>query len=386
MGLDAKTIDRWYSRRHLSMLGKLVLLALIPIGLLSTLDFEKMLLKLTLKEVFPQRFSVSANEIKYNTKTFHRFIRGIKQQQGTLILGTSESNSLEGENYQYLLNQDSTVKERFSHLAGAGRNLYVYFPVILANPELFNRLDVLVFVNPIYWKRHLNKLSTRYATRYTDSGLWLATQDEATAAGIYDPIYATYFDQTPWNDQVVGRGAYALQQWRSTYFVGLKNVFVEQPPFQGSRFAKDRDLEAVFNVAHTEKLLESMDLEQNLSKAFGARDHGGQPALRNDISFSYDNLSSFITLSKQVGINATYVLGPYNGISAEAEGAEVLQSYEMVTDSLRSLFDANGLPYIDCTAISFIPGSFSDYQHHSKYGAYLIEQQIAAYYQAHEDR
>jgi poly-D-alanine transfer protein DltD len=119
-----------------------------------------------------------------------------------------------------------------------------------------------------------------------------------------------------------------------------------------------------------------MDTNFNVLKSF--KDKHWFNVIYQDETYRFEELQSFISICKELGINATFVLGPVNNRFIQNYQPKALVSYNQTTNKIRDLLISNEVSYVDATDISDELGAFNDHQHHSAYGAYLIYLKIKA--------
>jgi hypothetical protein len=114
-----------------------------------------------------QLYTIRHQELRDNNTLYtDLLVQSIRDNNGYLVLGTSESDYMNGENYYDFLNADTTLKCRFSLIAGAGRTACTYFPLIQSNKNI-GGLKIIYFVNPAYWCNKLARSNADYFFRYT---------------------------------------------------------------------------------------------------------------------------------------------------------------------------------------------------------------------------
>ena len=98
-----------------------------------------------------QLYTIRHQDLRDNNPLYtNLLLNSIKENDGYLVLGTSESNPRNKGNYYDFLNADTSLSCRFSVIAGAGRTACTYFPLILGNDNVKN-VKVLYYINPSYW-------------------------------------------------------------------------------------------------------------------------------------------------------------------------------------------------------------------------------------------
>lgn len=328
-----------------------------------------------------QAFDVKANAVKFNTQDFHEYLRQIAENDGVLVMGTSETGNMGGLNYFDMLNADTTIHRQFSRLGGAGRFFEVYIPLIVADPEAWQGVELMAFVNPTYWRVGLNSFQPHYFERYADKRIAFSHRSALEELGIWNNVYATYFESSPPTLLYASALERKMDALRDLFAVELRSLYqTPQNPFVP--FATPKPLP---NEATLKGYVDNIDTTYNVSHAFRAhRKRMWYPRLNSTSQFRNQVLRAFIQTCQQHHIKLTVVLGSYNGVMARAVRPEAdVQEYETLLEDLRILLDEAGIAHIDVSETSYINGSYRDYQHHSKYGAYLKYQIIKAYYETH---
>ena len=361
-------VERKFALKKLKDLGIGLL-----IGALITFVFS-LFIKIDSAELPEKQFrNVEANHIKKNTKYFHHYLNQIKENGGTLLLGTSETVWMDGVNYWRVLDGDSSITENISVLSGAGRCMDIYYPLIIASPEAWKGLDLMVFVNPTYWREGLNNPREIYMTRYLDLGFLYSVKNKLEDAGVWDWYDHLYKNSIVDNSKAVG---YALDKARSVYYYDFKiKQGMIDLPFDGN-FHDPYDFTQLNNYR------ELIDTTKNVSYHFLETTKDNDfPAVDVESSYRSDMLSKFIQLCQNEGINLTIVLGPYNAFYADAVNqSEKKQAYENLYVQLTDTLSKYEVNTIDLWNLSYRNDVFKDYQHHGKYGAYVIYKELKPYF------
>jgi len=339
--------------------GALVMVLLIPLAI----QFMAL----------PQTPTLEGTYIRENSRAFPRFLEAIKQHDGILVIGTSETgNHLSGENYWAMLNRDKAVKPYFSVLGGAGRCSYIWFPPILANPKAFRGLRVFYYLNPTYWREDLNGFSEPYYDRYNGA---LLVRSIFPAAKRYElqSFVKPYF-----------QGKYQQEDWRDYWVDGLKdfNSFYSYDLYHLLKGGFPRKIHNYRYPAPAQIWMwqYGLDLTHNVSDDYWAQNPAtGIPKIGAS-EFQYQALAAFIKLSKEVDMDLVVFIGPYNGILARHFSPEVIPEYKTVVERVKHILIQSKTQFIDGSDLSFSEGVFRDVQHNSTFGAWKIEQKIAAYY------
>ncbi len=347
------------------VIGALVIVLLIPL----VIQFVAL----------PQTPTIEGTYIRENSRAFSRFLEAIKKHDGVLVLGTSETgNHLSGENYWAILNRDKSVKPYFSVLGGAGRCSYIWFPPILANAKSFRGLHVLYYLNPTYWREDLNGFSEHYYDRYNGELLVRYIMPAAKQYGL-QPLVMPYF-----------RGSHQREGWQNNFINKVKdfNSFYSYDLyrlFKGGFPRKSQDYRHP-DRAEIWMWQYGLDLTTNVSQEYLEENpESGIPAIGAS-DFQYQALKAFVGLSKKVGIDLVVFIGPYNGILARRFSPGVIPGYENVIHNVKQILVKSQTEFIDGSDLSYLEGVFRDAQHNSTFGAWKIEQKIAAYYAGMRDR
>jgi hypothetical protein len=328
----------------------------------------------------PQANTINGAYLKEGNRAYEVFVRGIKNSNGVLILGTSETdNKLDGLNYWGFLNKDKLVKPYFSILAGAGRTSSIYFPLILKNPEVFKKLKILLYINPTYWRHGLSNFNTFYYTRYIGPFLFTNTKNAVMQRGLYSKFMKLALLDTLFADGVqLGLKEQIYQNvntFKSYYNYDLARIL-----FNSENMIKDQTFDPISHeqIAEYKK---GVDSSYNATFSFIAKDAPPFPQIDTESTFRYEELKEFLLLCNDYQINVTVYLGPYNSVYCKKKNPELIEQYEEVMTNIRMIIANAGVPFIDGSSISYTPGTFLDVQHISKYGAFITAQQIKKHYE-----
>lgn len=364
-------IRDFYKTSALASNGIFLLVALVVLLVLGQLFTPKF----KSSPVNKQLYTVKGTHLKYNDEPYvSDFFNSIRKNDGYLIMGTSETTNIPDGNYFDFLNADSTIKEQFSVLGGAGRTCGIYIPVFLANKEYVRGLKIIYYINPGYWGHNLSTVQKAYWGRYSNYGL--AKDVELTNEQLvkyYEPVQG-YFDKLNFFEKQAFGLEYQLRSLKYMYFNDLRLKL----------FPEEYERELVFVPARKSDLNEfrnfgQIDVEQidtiiNTKYSFHNPEWFASIDLKAD--YRYKELSAFVDLCTDLGIEATFVVGPYNERFIKDYAPGSLSPYIDVTDNIKTLLEEKGIDYVDASIISNEPGIFRDVAHHSSYGAYLIYQQI----------
>lgn len=300
------------------------------------------------------------------------FIRSVKRNGGYICLGTSETTPRKDGNYYDFLDQDTSFKTRFSKLAGAGWTCGLHMPMLILHKEEVDSLNLIYFINPVYWRSELSQFNKGYWTRYLNYGLYRELLKENNVLG-FQEISDEYHNKINPGEKML----YCLKYW-------LRKI--RKPFFRDLRY-----------LLFPEKYYEELGTIATVKVGFETFDHPGDPDLEyidtiwntthdfkskawlNPIAaeeYRFLELKAFNDLCNQMNVNVTYVLGPVNEIFIRKYKPTYLEAYISTQDKIRELLESEDADYIDATEIGNIPGSFEDNQHHSSYGAFLIYEKI----------
>jgi hypothetical protein len=327
----------------------------------------------------PQALTVNGLYVREDNRVFHRFINDIKKQNGVLIIGTSETvNGLEGANYWGILNNDKTGTLKYSLMAGAGRDYSILLPLVLNNPRLYKDLKILVYINPTYWRVGLNNFNNEYFERYIGPNVAIGIKEKAKAIGLYED----FIKPAQYNAVGVDTLEDSFAEKMRREINGLRSLFY----YDFNRLIHDKEKIVRYNLDFDlteEKITElknGLNLEYNVLQTY-LDTNPTFPAIDLKSSYRYTALYEFIALCKENNIQATFYLGPYNGIFCNKKSPELIPVYEELIQNIKMIISSAHMPLIDGTAQSQIPGTFMDVQHISKYGAFLTAKQIQSYYE-----
>jgi len=316
--------------------------------------------------------------IKSGSRVFYNFLEQVKKEHGVLILGTSETgNSLSGNNYWALLQRDKDLDRNFYSLGGAGRCAHVYFPLILDNPGAFRDLEVIYYINPTYWRKGLNNFHKAYFERYVDTTLVYALEYKAIEARIYEEFMKPAITERDRPRAIaIDR---MIERYRSLFYYDLNRFIEGKDPGVHERM----NIEDFYTPGRMEAAKKQVNPAYNATDEF-LRQNTSFPVIDTASGFQYDLLQAFIQMVREHGIHCTFYLGPFNEIYCREKNPELLDDYYDTMENIREILENSGLPYIDGSGQSTVPGTFSDIQHISEYGAYLTALQIKEYYEKND--
>lgn len=364
-------IERVFSLKRLSAYGKHIILsfglalliAFVIINLSDSSDGKRV------SKV--QYLSVDAVQVKRNTKYFHQFLKQVKSNNGFLVLGTSESGGLGGANYWHWWNGDQDINRKMSVLSGAGRRADVYFPHLAASPKAWENVDVLLFVNPTYWRNKLNEPRKIYQSRYVDHGLLHSQKRKLKAYDAFRFYRELLGLKEVLKDRINAVGYYT-DQVHAYFYNDLRLAMgIKDLPY-------NLRVEAFDSMQNPEQYLQKIDTAFNVSNAFRKKHEKlNFPAVDTAQTYSSDLLSTFIQMSQDAGVNLTVIIGPYNQFLADKLGnEELIEPYEELHEAMLDTLGKYQVHSIDLWGLSDENNTFRDYQHHSQYGGYLIYKEL----------
>lgn len=327
-----------------------------------------------------QLYTIRHQELRdNNTLYIDLFLNSIKDNNGYLVLGTSETNTLKGGNYYDFLNSDKQISAKFSVIAGAGRTACTYFPIIQGNANVEN-LKVIYFINPTYWTSRFSKNNRDYFHRYVSYAV------ARKANRPENPEVEAIYQANRRKDNLfvlTDEVEYAVDRFRRRYYQDLRFALDSSRLYNSlSFFQKSRSLESFPHFGQIDS--SNYCFEFNMSDTSHLRTYNFRV---DTIShYRYDELLAMIRLCKERHVDVTFVIGPYNKIAFSALYPSEIPCFERLVDNIRMLLDGEGCRYVDASELSEVPGVFKDWQHHSSYGAYMLYGKIKEYVLEKENR
>lgn len=317
-----------------------------------------------------QVYTINGFDIKFNDQsTMHYFFKSIKNNNGFLCIGTSESTTLEDGNYFDYINADSSLNFKFSKLTGAGRTCGLFIPMLMLNRDVVKDLKIIYFINPVYWRTDLSNPLTVYWSRYSNYDINASTKfEDENEIALFKPVQA-YMDILPIKDKFFETVENRIRNLRKPYFEGLRlklnpEEFIAKQEYVSTN--KSLDSFKNFGIIDIEKI----DTVWNIKKSF--ENKAGFKPIDTSINYRYEELESFVKLCDYLNIEAHFIVGPYNWRFVSEYDPKSIEEYENCINNIKSILHENNSSVIDISYISYLPGTFMDYQHHSSYGAYLI--------------
>ncbi|HPE40791.1 MAG TPA: D-alanyl-lipoteichoic acid biosynthesis protein DltD [Bacteroidales bacterium] len=364
-----KLLEKIYKTSNLFKNGIFIVITLIILILLGYLIPNQK------PESFEdQIYTLNGFNAKYNDEAeVTDFFISIKKNRGYLVMGTSETVSMEEGNYHDFLNEDPDLKDtKFSVLAGAGRTCGTYIPLFLHHAEDLDSLQLIYFINPAYWRTNLCEMNLKYWNRYTQYQICRKlTVSESDQKQIFQPVNH-YMDKLSFFQKGIAFGEYVVRDIRRNYFCDLRNLLFPSKYGQQFQFITDTlsDYRSCSKYGSIDT--ELIDTVWNVLKTFQHKEWY-QPMNETD-TYRDMELTSIIQLCKKLGIKATFVIGPYNERFIQQYNPESLAGHQRVVQKIKQLLIDQNVPYIDATELSPVAGAFVDHQHYSSYGAYRIYQ------------
>lgn len=302
------------------------------------------------------------------------FLKSIINNDGYLCLGTSESTDLKHGNYQDFLNNDPEISARFSRLPGAGRSCGVHIPWLLHQRDLLDSLKVIYLINPVYWRKGLNKVDLAYCNRYHNPATCKFGKEESSDLDqMRYPVHA-YLDELPFIQNVQMQIEYWLRKMRIAFFHDLR-IHLGLKTFEEDFAYISKSKRALDSYDHFGRInTEEVDTVWNALHSYPARTSSQE--IEESSDFRYEELKAFIHFCKHTGIDATFILGPFNQRFMANSKPQSVAPFKETADLIRAILDSENVKYVDASDLSNTAGTFNDYQHHSSYGAYLIYQKL----------
>jgi hypothetical protein len=321
-----------------------------------------------------QVYTINGFDIKFNGQsTMYYFFKSIKNNNGYLCIGTSESTSLDDGNYFDFINADSSLNFKFSKLTGAGRTCGLFMPMLMLNRDVVKDLKIIYFINPVYWRTDLSNPLTVYWSRYSNYDINASTKfEDENEIALFKPVQA-YMDILPIKDKFFETVENRIRNLRKPYFEGLRlKLKPEEFIAKHEYVSTNKSLDSYDNFGEID--IEKIDTVWNIRKNF--ENKGGFKPIDTSTNYRYEELESFVKLCDYLNIDAHFIVGPYNWRFVSEYDPNSIDEYENCINKIKSILQENNSSVIDMSYISYLPGTFIDYQHHSSYGAYLIYKEL----------
>lgn len=357
-----------YSLKFLSFVGIMVLAATVFWTVVSVC-----IPRYRAPEAGQQVYSIRHQELKDNNSLYtDLFLKSIEKNNGYLILGTSETGARPKGNYYDFLNADTSLHSKFSVISGAGRTPCVYFPLIQSNANV-KGLKLIFYLNPSYGCGKLAYSNSDYFERYVSYTAWRKANHPKNAE--VDKILRINAPAKKKLDAAFEFLSYYLDIFRKKFYQDL--LFDIKP---------DKFLKSIIWIDYIDygkfrerPLLDeqSYNFDLNVSSSFDVNSYTLWP--HPESRYRCEELQTMIHLCKERGIDAVFVVGPYNSVAYSKIHPDELPKIEEHTENIIRVLKEEGAQYIDCTDLSSEPGMFDDWQHNTSYGAYFIYQRIKDY-------
>ena len=368
--IGLKEISKTSNLASLGVYLSLMLVILLALGLAIP--------KYVLDQNIEQLYTLNGNYFKYDDKEMvSSFFTSIKNNDGYLCVGTSESTTIKGGNYYQMLNDAPDGIHRFSVLSGAGRTGGIFIPMFLNHKDDLKGLKLIYMLNPAYWRADLCKPDKVYWKRYMSYGVYCNLElTKAERDRYYKPVDG-YADRINIGHKI----AFTIEHWvrtlRKRYFFDLKNLLDDQSFKQNLKFVSliRNGFENYdhFGMVKTEEI----DTIWNIERSF--KNFAWFHSIDESIDYRYEELQSFINVCKDLEIDLTVVIAPYNERFIKQYAPTSLKGYQKVCKNVADLITKNQVGLIDATDISGIPGAHLDHQHFSSLGAYHIYKKVENY-------
>ena len=329
-----------------------------------------------------QLLKIKGKHLKYSDSPHVKdFLLSVKNNDGYICMGTSESTPLRDGNYYEFLDQDTSYETRFSILGGAGWTCGLHMPMLLQHKNEVRSLKLIYFINPVYWRSELNGFDKGYWNRYLNYSYYKEVLKHDEDALLHN-ISLEYSQELNTGQKFLSWMEYHIRKLRKPFFQDLRYYL-----FQGdykSDLAFLAEEKTGFNAFEYFGTIDTtyLDTNWNISHEFKGRTWLN-PMIDND--YRTKELRSFIHLCNLLEVEVTYVLGPINERYIKKYHPPYLEGYQNTLGMLASVLRSEDVDWIDLTYLGSVPGSFIDNQHHSSYGAYFIYQDIKKHLNEKED-
>ena len=365
-----------YRMKNMAFVGIVALVA-VAFWMLASLCIPAFKYKSSDKQLY----TIRHQELRDNNTLYtDLFLQSIKDNNGYLVLGTSESDYMNGENYYDILNADTTLQCRFSVIAGAGRTACTYFPLIQSNKNIKD-LKIIYFINPAYWCNKLARSNVDYFFRYTSFANYCKANNPENKA--VSEILKVNLRSTRLDDVMSDFFSYYIDRVRCKYYQDLA-FSIDTAKFETtlSWIKPQREFLRSFPNEPPDSSTHNYDLNVDASFDIYSYSLDAHP----EATYRYDELRAMIQVCKENNVDVTFVVGPYNSIAFGKIYPAEVPELQSICESIITLLESENANYIDAVDISSTAGAFRDWQHHSSYGAYLIYQKIKNYVVEKENR
>lgn len=362
-----KLIRDIYKTKSLAEYGRFIcycLLVLLPIGSFIIPNYSP--------KSSTQLLAINGNHLKYDDKEIvSDYFNSIKSNNGYLCLGTSESTSIKhGGNYYNFLNDDPDLEIKFSVLAGAGRTCGKYVPIFLNHKEDVKDLNLIYYINPVYWREDLCSMNKAYWNRYANYGMINNISISEDERNLYLKGATEYINDLYFIDKFTATVDYSFRGVRTNYFQDLWYHMNPNSYENNNTYIREKKNDLSIYKSFGKIDNELIDTISNEKKEHSTP-HSFEPT-NNDVKYRYEELISFIKLCENLEVNITYILGPYNERFIKHHAPDKLEGYQITVENIQQILDQHKVKYINATDATPKAGTFSDPMHNSSFGAYLI--------------
>lgn len=370
-------MKKLYQLKTLAYMGLVALVSVIVLLLIMPLCVPKF----QMEKVGGQLYCIRLQELRDNDPLYtDLFLKNIKENNGYLILGTSESNSKPHGNYADFLNGDTTLNCGFSVISAAGKTSSTYFPLIQSN-ENVEGLKLIYYINPSYWCNKLARSSADYFHRYTSYTCYKKAntpKDEQV-----DHILQVNLKNARPSERVGDFLSFYTDRLRRTFYQDIRLKRHPEKFYDKLTWLAEKSHYQSYSFYGQ---IDSAHYNFDLNVAADFDIHKFTFTVDTASTYRYDELKAMISLCKKHHVDVTFVIGPYNAVAFEKVHPSELPHLEKVCQQIQQILETENVPYVNAVDISTVPGTFDDWQHHSSYGAYLIYQKIKDYVLEKENR
>lgn len=328
-----------------------------------------------------QLYTIRHQELRDNNTLYtDLLLKSIKEHDGYLVLGTSETNPRPNGNYYDFLNADTSLHCGFSMICGAGRTACTYFPLIQSNKNV-KGLKVIFYLNPSYGCGKLASSNLDYFTRYV-SPIIYQQANRPKNQGVENILKVNQTESFVVDRFADYLGCY-IDKMRRKYNQDLR-FRLDEEKFRKTLTWLDQKSAARYPCPCPRPDKNRHNYKLNVSADFDVHSYTLWP--HPEESYRCDELRTMIRLCKERGVDIVFVAGPYNHIAYKKVHPDELPKIQQVSKNMLQVLDEEGAAYIDCTDLSTVPGVFADWQHHNSYGGYLIYKRIKDYVLEKENR
>ncbi|MEE4256312.1 MAG: D-alanyl-lipoteichoic acid biosynthesis protein DltD [Bacteroidales bacterium] len=365
-----KGIRHIYRTSTLSEYGKFILTAFILLLIAGYFTIPEYPVQGTDRQLI----KIRGKHFRFNDHPhLSEFLLSVKKNDGFICMGTSESTPLRDGNYYEFLDQDTSYPNRFSILGGAGWTCGIHMAMLLNHKAEVDSLQLIYFINPVYWRSDLKGFRKSYWTRYLNYGTWLNTLEKAQEYPEFEKISSAYREKLNPAERFLFRLEYWLRMIRKPFFRDLRYALFPEEYRDDLQFFAEPKI-GVGSFDFLGRIDTSyLDTDWNITHEFMGRTWLN-PLEKNE--YRDHELRAFIHLCNALNVDVCFVLGPVNEIFISKYHPSYLDAYVDGVKHIRAILLEEKADFVDAAHLGNIPGSFIDNQHHSSYGAYLIYQLI----------